>query len=127
MKRRRRLAVCRTAYPNIYYVWESQGWKEPAIIEGFEPERITLALSVEKIGDKKSAIKIGDKKSAIKENMKTQIIEFLTDHSTAKMSEIAESIGLKSSRTRDYMRELISEGIVVAEGANRNRTYRLKA
>ena len=76
---------------------------------------------------KKSAIKIGDKKSAIKENMKTQIIEFLTDHSTAKMSEIAESIGLKSSRTRDYMRELISEGIVVAEGANRNRTYRLKA
>ena len=113
--------------PNIYHVWESQGWKEPAIIEGFEPERITLALSVEKIGDKKSAIKIGDKKSAIKENMKTQIIEFLTDHSTAKMSEITESIGLKSSRTRDYMRELISEGIVVAEGANRNRTYRLKA
>ena len=78
--------------PNIYHVWESQGWKEPAIVEGFEPERITLALSVEKIGDKKSVIK---------ENTKTQIIEFLTDHSTAKMSEITESIGLKSSRTRN--------------------------
>ena len=108
----------------------------PAIVEGFEPERITLKLSTEKIddkksaikiGDKKSAIKIGDKKSAVKESIKIQIIEFLTDYAEAKTSEIAEYIGLKPSRTRDYLKELISENIVVAEGANRNRIYRLKA
>lgn len=40
---------------------------------------------------------------------------------------IVEDIGLKPSRTRDYLNELIAEGIVVAEGSNRNRTYRLKA
>ena len=41
--------------------------------------------------------------------------------------EIAAYIGLKPSRARDYLAELISEGIVVAEGGNRNRTYRLKS
>ena len=71
--------------------------------------------------------KIGDKKSAIKESIKMQIVEFLTDHMVGKTSEIAEYIGLKSSRTRDYLNELVEENIVIAEGANRNRIYRLKA
>lgn len=30
------------------------------------------------------------------------------------------------SRTRDYFAELIREGVTIAEGANRNRVYRLK-
>lgn len=139
--------------PNIYHVWREQGWAEPIIVEQFDPERIQLSLSVGetggkksaikendeksaiKIGDKKSAIKendgqsaikIGDKKSAIKAENKMRIIEFLTDAVTAKTSEIAEQVGLKPSRTRDYLKELIQEDIIVANGANRNRTYQLK-
>ena len=123
--------------PSIFSIWNSQGWTDPVIIENFEPERITLSLEFEesdsgngnggKIGDKKSAIKIGDKKSAINAKMKETIIAYLTDNPEAKASSIAEYIGLKPSRTRDYLNELIVEGIVVAEGSNRNRTYRLKA
>ncbi len=41
----------------------------------------------------------------------------------AKAAEIAEYIGLKPSRVRDYLAELIAGDIVVADGANR----RLKA
>ena len=123
--------------PSIFSIWNSQGWTDPVIIENFEPERITLSLEFKesgggngnggKIGDKKSAIKIGDKKSAINAKMKETIIAYLTDNPEAKASSIAEYIGLKPSRTRDYLNELIVEGIVVAEGSNRNRTYRLKA
>ncbi len=113
--------------PNIYSVWKKQNLSEPEITESFEPERITLSLSIRKIGDKKSAIKIGDKKSAINETNKTRIIEYLTEHISAKSSEIADYLGLKSSRTRDYLNELIADEIVVAEGSNRNRVYTLKA
>ena len=118
--------------PNILAVSAKQGWRDPEIIETFEPDRITLRLytdnkSREKIGDKKSAIKIGDKKSAINIKMKETIIEYLTDHAEDKASSIADYIGLKPSRTRDYLNELITEGVVVAEGGNRNRTYKLKA
>ena len=43
-----------------------------------------------------------------------------------KASDVAVATGLKPSRTRDYLRELVEEGTVVAEGSNRNRVYRLK-
>lgn len=58
--------------------------------------------------------------------MKETIIVDLTDHAEAKDSTVAEYIGLKSSHTRDYLNELLVEGIVIADGSNRNRTYRLK-
>ena len=113
--------------PLVFSAWREQGWAMPAVTEQLEPERTILTLTFEKIGDKKSAIKIGDKKSAINAKMKETIIAYLTDNPEAKASSIAEYIGLKPSRTRDYLNELIVEGIVVAEGSNRNRTYRLKA
>ena len=113
--------------PNIYRVWREQGWAAPTLTEQLEPERTVLTLPFKKAGIKKPAVKIGDKKSMITANMKEVIIAYLTDHAKAKTSLIAEYIGLKPSRTRDYLNELIEEGIVVAEGGNRNRTYRLKA
>lgn len=113
--------------PNIFRVWREQGWAAPTFTEQLEPERTILSLTFEKIGDKKSVIKIGDKKSVINEKMKETIIAYLTDHAEAKTAEIAAYIGLKLSRTRDYLNELIAEDIVVAEGGNRNRTYRLRS
>jgi ATP-dependent DNA helicase RecG len=112
--------------PNIYGVWNQQGWKLPVITENYEPERITLKLSIEKNGDKKTAIKNGDKKTAIKDKTREKIIEYLTDQAVVKASDIAKEINLKPSRTRDYLKELIGEDIIVAEGGNRNRVYRLK-
>jgi predicted HTH transcriptional regulator len=107
--------------PNIYMVWESQGWTVPTIEEQFNPDRTILSLDVALVaagnGDK-TAIKSGDKKTAI--------IEYLTDNVTCKASDISALLGLKPSRTRAYLSELIAENLVVAEGANRNRTYRLK-
>lgn len=69
---------------------------------------------------------IGDKKSAISAKMREIILAHLTDHAEAKASAVAEYIGFKPSHTRDYLNELISEGIVAAEGGNLNRTYKLK-
>ena len=43
-----------------------------------------------------------------------------------KARDIAEAIKLKPSRTRDYLSELVKEGLIIAEGSNRNRVYRLK-
>ena len=115
--------------PNIFRVWKEEGWASPAFEESMNPDRtvLTLPLSPEKIGDKKSAIKIGDKNPAIKERVKESIIAYLTDHPEGKTADIAVYIGLRSSRTRDYLRELINEGIIVSEGAsNKMRVYKLK-
>ena len=70
--------------------------------------------------------KIGDKKSAINVRNRQAIIAFIKDNGTVKASQVAAAIGLQPSRTRDYLSELIQDGIIIAEGANRNRVYRLK-
>lgn len=80
----------------------------------------------DKIGDKsdKSAtnVEIGDK-SAI--NYKDKILEYLKENLEARSQDIASYIGLKQSRTKDYLSELVGEGKIVANGANKNRTYSL--
>lgn len=108
--------------PNILAVSAKQGWRDPEIIETFEPDRITLRLYT----DNKSREKIGDKKSAITEAAKLKIIEYLTDNAYATCGEIAKLLGLKDSRARDYLKLLAEDEIVVVEGANRNRIYKLK-
>ena len=72
-----------------------------------------------------SAIKqdSGDK-SAI--NYKGKILEYLEEHAETRTQEISLYIGLKLSRTKDYLSELVEEGNIIANGANKNRTYSLK-
>ena len=48
--------------PNIFNVWEDEGWEEPMIEEDFDPDRTSLILRFVK----KQAIKTNDKKQAIK-------------------------------------------------------------
>lgn len=81
-------------------------------------------IKYNKIGSK-SAInkKIGDK-SAI--NYKDKILEYLKENAEARTKDIALFIGLKESRTKDYLSELVKEDKIIPKGANRNRTYSLK-
>lgn len=114
--------------PNIFYVWKKQGWSNPQITESLEPERVSISLFIGKTDDKKATIKSGDKKATIKTAaFRYAIIEYLTENVTAKSSEIAELIGLKQTRTKEILKEMIGEGIIITEGENKNRIYKLKS
>ena len=114
--------------PNIFRVWREQGWKEPVIVELSEPDRIILSLSLLKkeSSDKKVAIKNGDKGTKTA-TQKIAILEYLTDHASAKCSDISDMLGVKDARTRRILSEMIVEGTIVTEGGNRNRIYKLKS
>ena len=55
------------------------------------------------------------------------ILDFLTDRVTAKTAEIADLLHLSSPRARAVLSRMATEDLIVAEGANRNRSYRLKS
>lgn len=113
--------------PNIFRVWREQGWTAPIISENFGPDRIMLLLAFKKSDDKKATIKSDDKKVTIKSaRQKNEIITYLTDHVSAKNTDIAELLGVKSTRVKQLLKELLDEGVVVAEGNNKNRVYKLK-
>ena len=79
--------------------------------------------ATEKIGDNE---KIGDKKSAINKRTKQAILVYMKGKEFVKARDVAEAINLKPSRTRDYLGELVKEGLIISEGSNRNRIYRIK-
>ena len=111
--------------PNIFRVWREQGWVMPVITEQLEPERTTLSLTFEKASDKKQAIKISS--PTIYDKQKQLVIEYLTCEICADCKSIADLLGISNPRARAVLTRMIKEDIVVAEGGNRNRTYKLKA
>ena len=113
--------------PNIFRVWSDQNWTTPKITEQLEPERTTLTLLFSKSDDKKAAIKSDDKKATIKSaRQKEEIVAYLTDHISARSADIAELLGVKSTRAKQLLKGLLDEGVVIAEGGNKNRVYKLK-
>ena len=114
--------------PSIFHVWKQQGWSEPTITQTSSPDRTTLSLPFTKSDDKIVTVKSGGKKERMKTaTQKALIIEFLTDHAAGTAAELSELLGVTPSRVKQLLRDLITEEVIVAEGGNRNRSYRLKA
>lgn len=118
--------------PDIYSVWEQQGWETPQVMEEYGPDRTILKLSflkktAIKSGDKKAAIKNGDKKKWTKktEQQMQNILEYMSPDKTYKTSEIAEFIGVKESRARELVNILADSGRIEPMGKNKGRRYKI--
>lgn len=114
--------------PDIYQVWENEGWPMPVVEESYNPDRTRLSLEFSKkqaikTSDKKQAIKTSDKNKLRKTQEKEELIrEYLRQNGLSKTSVIAEYIELSPARTRALLSDMTD---VVVEGANKNRKYRL--
>ena len=49
-------------------------------------------------------------------HFRRQIIDFIADNGISDSKSISKAIGLKPSRTRDYLKQLVEEGILEVEG-----------
>ncbi len=54
-----------------------------------------------------------------------QIIDFIADNGISDAKTISKAIGLKPSRTRDYLKQLVDEGILEVEGEYKSRKYKI--
>lgn len=111
--------------PNIFRVWREQGWVAPVITEQLEPERTILSLTFEKASDKKQAVKTSGK--TIYSRQKQSVIEYLTREIQADCRTISDLLGISAPRARAVLAKMVKEDLIIAQGGNRNRTYRLKS
>lgn len=115
--------------PDIFNIWEDEGWTEPVIEERFKPDRTVLSLEfkkkqAKKTSDKKQAKKTSDKKQAKKtSNNIEKIRKFLEENGESKTSDIADYLDLSPARTRVIL-NLMDD--VEAMGGNSNRKYKLR-
>lgn len=106
--------------PDIYQVWENEGWNLPIVEESFNPDRTRLSLSF----TKKQTIKTNDKKQTTKTEMhRVKIRSFLNTKELASAKEIAEVIGISAERTRVILAKMED---VLSLGENKNRMYKMK-
>lgn len=80
----------------------------------------------DKTGDKLLKTAINTESGDKSEKFRARIVSYLAEHPDSKTQDISLEIGLKISRTKVYLSELAEEGKIVANGANKNRTYSLK-
>ena len=114
--------------PDIYSVWEQQGWKQPEVIEEYGLDRTILKLSLVKSAEKKAPIKSVDKKKLTNKTRQQleKIIECMEADREYRIAEIADFLGIKETRARELTRELIRLEKIEATGKNKGRRYRLK-
>jgi len=117
--------------PDIYSVWEQQGWTEPKVEEQYAPDRTILMLSfvekqAKKTSEKNKRIKTSELKQAKKTaKNKERIIDFISKNGVSKTSEIAEVLGLSVARTRVILKEMVSDGSLATGGGTKNKVYYL--
>ena len=83
-----------------------------------------LIVSMEEEESDKNGSKT-EKRNRNEENRR-QIIDFIADKGISDANSVSKAIGLKPSRTRDYLNQLVEEGILEVEGEYKNRKYRIK-
>ena len=77
--------------------------------------------------DDKATINVkSDDKATINISYQEKIIAYVAKHPNVKTQDIALHIGLKLTRTKEYIYQLVEEEKLVPFGSNRNRTYSVK-
>ncbi len=127
--------------PNIFNVWEDEGWVEPIIEEKFEPDRTILILEFnKKVGkekdDKKAAKKSGEIKAAKKSGekkvtKKTEenynfILGAMQPDTWYRASEFTDVVSLKETRIKELLSELCQQDKIESTGSTKGKMYRKK-
>ena len=116
--------------PNIFNVWNDEGFVEPEIEEKFDPDRTILTLSFAKKATKKSdekkATKKNDGKKVTKKRQEQyeKILTFMQPDVWYKASDLMNVLGLKETRTKELLRALIIAEKLVDDGTTKGKRYK---
>ena len=100
--------------PNIFNVWEDEGWVDPVIQEKFDPDRTILTLEFKK--------KRSDKKVTKKTQERYEkILGFMEFGKEYNIQDFCQLLDLKESRTKEILAQM--SDYIETVGGNKNRRY----
>lgn len=113
--------------PDIYSVWESQGWVEPQVIEEYSPDRTILKLSFVSTESIKASQKSDRKKVTEKTQMQKEIIlSKMQPNMKYKVEEVADWLGIGRTRTRNLLKLLVDDNKVTETGMTKMKRYQIR-
>lgn len=116
--------------PDIYSIWENEGWNSPIVEEQYGPDRTILTLAF----TQKQAVKTGGKNKRKKQAKKAtsisktyenkkKVVKYIQKCGASSTSELAKYLGLSTSRTRALLSEMVFEKKLLPVGDGRARKY----
>ena len=110
--------------PDIYSVWENQGWVAPEVIEEYDPDRTILKLSfvnadVKKVTEKSDRKKVTEKT----EKQMKQILSRMQPNAKYKVEEVAEWMNVGRTRARTLLQMLVADGKISETGVTKMKRY----
>lgn len=99
--------------PNIFNVWNEEGFVEPEIEERFDPDRTILTLSFIKKWRKKTR--------TIWKNSYLYAAWCMVWY---KASDLMNVLGVRETRTKELLRALITDEKLVDDGATKGKRYK---
>ena len=111
--------------PDIYAVWDSQGWEEPVVEEQYNPDRTILKLSLVKKQAEKTSEKNGEKNVTEKtqENYNA-ILGAMQPDVWYKAADFKNFVHVKESCIKELLAELVELGKVESTGNTKGKRYK---
>ena len=110
--------------PNIYSVWENQGWIAPEVIEEYAPDRTILKLSfvnanVKRVTEKSDRKKVTEKT----EKQMEYILARMQLGVEYRVEEAAQWLNVGRTRARTLLKMLVADGKISETGATKMKRY----
>ena len=114
--------------PDIYQVWENEGWPMPVVEESYNPDRTRLSLefakkqtikTIEEEKEPKRSQKGAEKEPIKGAERKKEILKLIKVNSTITQVEIMKELDLTRKQVQKDMKELQEMHIIAREGTNR--------
>ncbi len=122
--------------PDIYSVWENQGWIAPQVLEEYAPDRTILRLAfirddrkkVTEKSDRKKVTEKSDRKKVTEKTLiqKKMILSRMQPDSEYKVEEVANWLKVGRTRTRILLKMLVEEGKILETGITKMKRYKAK-
>lgn len=119
--------------PELFSVWENEGWIEPIIEENFDPDRTILTMQFKnKTASKKTREEKCEKKNASKKVREKTLQQYEVILATMEpdvwyqTSDFIDVLNLKERRIQVLLKELVQRGKLVDNGLIKGKRYKKK-
>ena len=108
--------------PKIFNIWADEGWKQPEIIEEFDPDRTVLVLPLEKEKNSNSAF-FNKTLQQLKNDSIIKLIEYLDENEEITTAKGVEITGKSAAQVRRYLKALCKVGILKSTKATKGNIF----
>lgn len=117
--------------PELFSVWENEGWVEPMIEEMFDPDRtiLTMPFTKKRANKKVREENCGKKTASKKVRVKTQvqydeILSAMESNVWYQTTDFLTILNLKERRIQTLLKELVQKGDLVDNGKIKGKRYK---